>query len=130
MPGIEMIKAFLQQASAKETKATVLKPLGWMIGILIAAIIGSASFMGPKWVVIMFSIFAGVTMALYLFAYLFCLFTDKDALRSETYSIQKLAIEKGFIGDNATGLLSKDMPRPSGFLDYNAGKAEKGGNDE
>ena len=44
-------------------------------------------------------------MLLYLFTYIFCLFTDKDALRSENYSISKLAIEKGIIGDNITGMV-------------------------
>ena len=36
--------------------------------------------------------------------------TDKDALRSEKFTIQKLAIEKGLYGDSLTGTLdSKDV---------------------
>ena len=45
---------------------------------------------------------------LYLGAYVYCLVTDRDALRSETYTIQKMAIEKGFVGDSLTGVLSLD----------------------
>lgn len=45
-------------------------------------------------------------MLLYLGAYIYCLATDKDALRSETYTIQKMAIEKGFVGDSLIGVLT------------------------
>lgn len=47
---------------------------------------------------------------LYLFAYTYCLFKDRDALRTERYSIQKLAIEKGFVGDSLTGTLRHETP--------------------
>ena len=106
MPGLNLIKAFLEQASAKGTKATVLKPLAWMMSILIAASLSAFYFDVPQWLGVLFSIFASLTMLLYLIAYLYCLFTDKEALRSETYSIQKLAIEKGFVGDSISGQLS------------------------
>lgn len=59
----------------------------------------------PQWVIMTFMIMCCVVVALYLAAYIYCLFTDRDALRSETYSIQKLAIEKGYIGDSVTGIL-------------------------
>jgi hypothetical protein len=32
---------------------------------------------------------------------------DRDALRSETYIIKKLAIEKGYIGDDISGLFTR-----------------------
>jgi hypothetical protein len=126
VPGVEILSAFLQQASAKGTKATVLKPLGWIIAILIAATIGSASLSSSKWILTMFAIFVGITILLYLFTYLFCLFTDKDSLRSETYSIQKLAIQKGLIGDNMSGIISGEATSPSGLLDQKTPKAKEG----
>jgi hypothetical protein len=103
VPGANLIRAFLEQASAKGTKATVLKPLGWMMLILVSSTLSSFYIQTPNWVGFMFGGFTALTMLLYLIAYLFCLFTDKDALRSETYSIQKLAIEKGFVGDSLVG---------------------------
>jgi hypothetical protein len=33
---------------------------------------------------------------------------DREALRSERYSIQKLAIKKGMVGDNLSGTLQID----------------------
>ena len=103
VPGANLIKAFLEQASAKGTKATVLKPLGWMMLILVSSTLSSFYFNTPKWVGYLFGGFSAITMLLYLVAYLYCLLTDKDSLRSETYSIHKLAIEKGFFGDSLVG---------------------------
>jgi hypothetical protein len=89
----------------------VLKPLGWGVSIAIAALLSSAYFHLEPWIVYMFAVFACLGMALYLGAYLYCLFTDRDALRSETYTIQKLAIEKGFVGDSLTGVLpTNELP--------------------
>lgn len=56
-------------------------------------------------------------MALYLGAYLYFMFTDKDALRSETYSIQKLAIERGLRGDDLTGVITLDTEQDVRRLD-------------
>jgi len=35
------------------------------------------------------------------------MFTDKDALRSERYSLQKMAIERGLVGDDSRGLFEQ-----------------------
>jgi hypothetical protein len=56
----------------------------------------------------MFAILTASGFLLYIAAYGYCLVNDRDALRSETYSIQKLAIEKGYIGDSTVGILRKD----------------------
>jgi len=56
----------------------------------------------------MFGVLSGVAIGLYLVAYIYFGSTDKDALRSEKYSIQKLAIQKGFIGDDQVGYIRVD----------------------
>ena len=35
---------------------------------------------------------------------IYCLINDRDSLRSEKFTIQKLAIEKGIMGDDVTGI--------------------------
>ncbi len=104
MQNLELIRAFLQQATEQGSRSTVLKPLGWMMAILVAATISAFSFSAPIWLGVLFAVFCGLTMFLYLFSYVYFMFKDKDALRSETYSIQKLAIEKGFVGDSIKGV--------------------------
>ena len=95
----------LQSALAQGSRSTVLRPLGWLLAICASSAIASMEVRAPQWVVSVFMIMCIATVALYLIAYIFCLFADRDALRSETFSIQKLAIEKGYIGDSSTGIL-------------------------
>lgn len=57
------------------------------------------------WLIVLFAVFDTLTVVLYLGTYAYCLIKDKDALRSETYSIQRLALEKGVLGDSTSGIL-------------------------
>lgn len=122
MPGAGLIRSFLEQASARGTRTTVLKPLGWMTAILVSATLSAFYFSTPIWIGAMYAVFACLTMTLYLFAYCYCLFRDRNALRSETYLIQKLAIEKGFVGDDILGPL-KPPQAGAGFIE--AGQVDK-----
>jgi len=104
------IRALLQQASAEGSRSTALKPLGWLVGMLCAASIALFSFSNPipPWVGITFVALTTVAVAGYLIAYFYLMIKDRDALRSERYSIQKLAIEKGIVGDDISGVLQID----------------------
>src|SRR6266478_5387534 len=116
------LHAFLQSVFSHSSRSTVLKPLGWIISILSASTISSFSFGAPMWIGTMFGTFSGLSMLLYLVAYVFFALTDKDALRSEKFFLQKMAIEKGFIGDDLTGYIKvietpvgrpAELPEPS-----------------
>lgn len=108
MPGIGIIKSFLEQATAESSKSTVMKPLNWLIVILISGTITAFYFNLPKGISYTSSILTGLTIVVYLIVYFYCLFTDKDALRSEKFIVQKLAIEKGFVGDSSMGKIEID----------------------
>jgi len=114
MQPLSLIKPFLQQASEQGSRSTVLRPLSWMLSICLAATIAMVGVHAPTWLLVLFAVFSAATAAIYLGSYIFCLKRDRDALRSETYSIQRLAIEKGFVGDSASGLFKADsiMDRP------------------
>lgn len=45
--------------------------------------------------------------AIYLGAYIYFMFKNPDALRSETFTLRKMAIEKSLHGDDLTGLTSQ-----------------------
>jgi len=78
--------------------------------MLCAASIALFSFSNPipPWVGITFVALTTVAVAGYLIAYFYLMIKDRDALRSERYSIQKLAIEKGIVGDDISGVLQID----------------------
>lgn len=110
---IDIVRALFQQANLQGSRSTVLRPLGWLASICTGALVCLAELKGPLWLMIVFAIFSAATVGMYLWAYLHCLLTDKDALRTEKYSIQKLAIEKGVYGDSNTGVLRPE-PEISG----------------
>ena len=107
---------FLNRAFAQGSRSTALKPLGWLISILAVSAMGCTHFNAAGWLIATFGVFAAVAIVLYLTAYVYFALTDKDALRSERYSIQKLAIQKGFIGDDITGYIPIDTKRVAGEI--------------
>ena len=41
-----------------------------------------------------------LTFGFFIFAFVYCLLNDRDALRSEKFSLRKMEIEKGLYGDS------------------------------
>ena len=74
------------------------------------------------WITVTFILMCIVTFILYIGAYVYCLLYDREALRSETYLIQKLAIERKYLGDNVTGTIEGE--KIQGF-DREAREADK-----
>ena len=99
------LRDMLHQATEDGSRSTALKPVGWMTGVLTSSSIGSAYFGAPSWLTMVFAVSSALSVALYVFAYLYLLFNDRDSLRSERYSLQKLAIEKGIVGDSSSGVI-------------------------
>jgi len=105
MPGIELIRSFLQQATAHGSRSTALNPLAWILGVALSAAL-TAIWLHAQTIVIGFLlVFAAVILLVFLFAYVYLLFNDRDALRSEKFTLSKLAIEKSVLGDSVIGFL-------------------------
>ena len=109
---IPFIWGLFQQATAQGSRSTVLRPLGWLATICAVSVVALVELKAPTWLVVIFVAGFVGTVVLYLGAYAYCLFVDRDALRSEKYSIQKLAIEKHIVGDSTVGIL--EIEEPSG----------------
>jgi len=108
MPNLAIFKAIFHQATAYGTRSTVLNPLGWLTATLLPATIGSFYFKTPTWLGIILAILSFLSVLLYFFSYVYFMFKDSDALRSEKFSLQKLLIEKGFFGDDIKGVIKKE----------------------
>ena len=81
----------------------------------------------PAWFVILMAVFLTLSVLTYLGTYLYCLFNNPDALRSETYTIRKMAIERGLIGDDVSGIFEVgDGPSPK-QIGQTAEKSKKEG---
>ena len=101
---IEFISQLLEKSDVSGSKSTILKPITWFITFLVAGLLASLRFQAPEYVVIFFMVLIGLAVSVFLLAFGYCLFKDRDALRSEKFSIQKMAIEKGIYGDNSSGV--------------------------
>jgi|SRR5580700_1689692 hypothetical protein len=115
----QILGALREQMSATLSRTDVLRALIWPIGILMIATLGLVYAKAPEWLLIIFAAMLVGSMFLYCASYVFCLINDRDALRSERYSLNKLAIEHGIYGDSVIGMKAvqdqpQALPAPSG----------------
>lgn len=117
MAGIELIRSFLEQATAQGSRSTALSPLGWLAAILSSALFGAFIAHAPNWATISIMVALCLSVFMYLAAYIFFMIRSPDALRSEKFTLSKLAIEHSAKGDNLSGLIepgnAKQLPLPS-----------------
>ena len=102
------MSGLLQQATAQGARSTILRPLASLFAICVAGFLICMQIRANFWAGLLFAVMTVVTFVLFIGAYVYCLFNDREALRSETYSIQKLAIERGFVGDSGTGIIREE----------------------
>ena len=109
---MNILKALLSQSDASGSKSTILRPLTWFIGILFVILITLFKIQAPDWICYILTAIIVATVLLFGFAYVYCLFNDRDALRSESFTIRKMEIEKGMLlGDSSTGLLERPIEK-------------------
>ncbi len=109
---LQLVASLREQMSANLSRSDVLRPLAWLIGLLLTSILGAATVKAPSWVLLTLSASVVAAVLVYAFAYVFCLFNDRDALRSERYTLHKMAIEHGIYGDSRIGLIN-DTANPA-----------------
>jgi hypothetical protein len=94
----------LQQANIGQSRSSVLNPLQWLLVILVAGVAICLLFHSPSWLIGLFAVMLILVLCLFLGSYIYFARTNPDALRSEQFSLSKLAIEKGMVGDSLAGL--------------------------
>lgn len=104
MPPPEVISALLSQATATGARSTVLQPLSWLSVILTIGITILPARDAPDWLLILFSVLLVFCILTYIISYVYFAIKNPDALRSEKFTLSKMAIEKNLIGDNTAGL--------------------------
>ena len=99
------MQSFFSQASARGARSTALHALQWAIGLLLSAMALLVFGRAPEWLLVGIAIAICAVLTVFLAAFVYLLFHNPDALRSEHFSLSKMAIEKGLVGDNIAGLV-------------------------
>lgn len=102
----QVLRHFFERSSAKGARSSALHSLHVAIGLDFSGMMAAIWLDAPEWAVKLLAVILVVLFLVYVFAYLFLLFRDRDALRSESFTLSKLAMEKGLVGDDLTGLIS------------------------
>jgi len=118
MSGFHAIRALLEQANAKGSRSNVLQSLAWALALCFVATVSSAMYAPERayWLTPLFATFTACVLFVYLGAFICFAFVDRDALRSESFSIQKMAIQHGVFGDDLTGITREEKSLPSANL--------------
>jgi hypothetical protein len=97
---LQFVSTLREQMSAALSRSDILRPLTWLVGMFLLATVSLITAKSDQWIIIVLLV---SIILLYLWAYLYCLIRNPDALRSERYSLQKMAIEHGLLGDSTSG---------------------------
>ena len=99
----EQAFAALSRSAASGSKTTALAPLHMMLALVMAGLLSSIGLNAANWVLILLGGCSAVVVTLEVVAYVYLLLNDRDALRSERFTIEKMRIERGIMGDTASG---------------------------
>jgi hypothetical protein len=105
---LQFAASLREQMNGTLSRSDVLKALVWPMGILVSSTVALVAWKAPVWVIVVMVVLLMLFVLLYGGAYVFCLINDRDALRSERYTLHKMAIEHGVYGDSRIGFLNND----------------------
>ena len=111
---LQFVTALREQMAASLSRSDVLRPLAWAVGILLFSLVTLVlSGKAPSWLLVIMVILIILVVVLYIGAYVFFALKNPDALRSEKYSLSKMAIEHGVYGDSASEIIDPSIANPS-----------------
>jgi hypothetical protein len=106
--------ALLTRSSASGSRSTALQDARWLFVIALGALVVTVALKAPTPILWLLSILCAMSFVLACGSYLYLLRTNPDALRSERFTIEKMRIEKGIMGDTLSGFRdmtgSRDVP--------------------
>jgi|SRR5512135_485174 hypothetical protein len=108
------LRQLLDWADIGHSRTAVTNQLQWTMaisgGLLFLFLLAHA----PVWLIALTGGLFALTGLTFLACFVYFARVDPDSLRSERYSIQKMAIEKGLVGDNLSGLFEEVDLRAEG----------------
>jgi hypothetical protein len=121
----QLLSLLQEQMHATISRSDVLRPLAWLLIILSSTTLIALYLQLPVWFSAPAAILWFAAVILYGYAFLFSLRAAPDMLRSEKFSLQKMAIERGVFGDSAAGILEVTSTKGTLIVGSDASKEEK-----
>lgn len=112
---MEQLFARFGKVEGMNAKSNVITSLLWLFSLTLIATTACGIWVEKEFILYFLLSFLGVEILAIILAYAFFAFKDPDCLRSETFTLNKIAMEKGQIGDNSQGLIEnrpKDKEQP------------------
>ena len=97
------IESLLQLARIGHARSSVVNPLQWVLVILLFGFLAAVLERAPEWILIFLACLLGALFILLFGSFVYFMFKDPDALRSENYSLVKRAIDRRVFGDSLAG---------------------------
>ena len=94
----------LSQASGSGARSTALAPIHIILAVILFAFLSCIYFGAHVNILILLGVAFSLVLLLGCGAYIYLLLKNPDALRSERFTLEKLRIERGLVGDNLSGL--------------------------
>ncbi|WP_152998358.1 hypothetical protein [Pantoea stewartii] len=107
----KLFSSLFGQANQSGEKSTVLHTIIWLLGVVIVGVVLLARYQAAAWIIIPFLCIFIFGSIFYACVFWFCLKNNPDLLRSERMVIQKLAIEKQYVGDSINGDFTEPSPK-------------------
>ena len=109
----DVVRQYLEHASGSGRRSTAVSTLIVMGGVLLAGLVASVLFDAPQWLLEWLVGLVVGDAALFGIAFLYFMLKSPDALRSESFELEKMAMERGLFGDSLQGLVAQgDGPKP------------------
>lgn len=101
---MQFLRELLSSSTADGSRTNALNHLQWMVAALLSAFLLCVLSSAPKEITYFLGIVLVLLLICYLITHFYFMVKNPDALRSEKFTIEKMAIERGLVGDSATGM--------------------------
>ena len=100
---IDIIRQHLERASGSGRRSTVVSTIIVMGGVLLAGLVGSLWAGAPGWLLKCLVVLLFGDFILFVFVFVIFIWKNPDALRSESFELEKMVIARSSLGDSLQG---------------------------
>lgn len=103
--------ARLAHSAISGSRSSALKTLLTLDALVLLALLiaGRPLTDSQPWIAVLLAVMLVIAILITLGAYLYFMFKDPDYLRSESFGLRKMEIERGIVGDSVGGLIDQPV---------------------